>query len=217
MTLRKDLHEENRQSWNAATAAHQRHKAGAFAGFMLGAGLAADISNDSFLGTLAGWITAIAVAIVFGALAYLYYEITVLFAMAAIGFAIGTTVMVALDVTWSWLIVLVGVLTATVLAFVAIAGDMPMLILVVLSSAAGASVAIAGTLLMIGTLQLDQFSSRTASENLDLEWWWFILYAALTIAGIVVQVREIDSMRGSSRAAWAAEGGRSLRSTDELI
>jgi len=44
----------------------------------------------------------LAVAILFGLIAYLYYEVAVVLAMAAIGFALGTGLMVALGVRWSW-------------------------------------------------------------------------------------------------------------------
>lgn len=82
---------------------------GAFSGFMLGAGLVASLAGEGFLASLLGWLVGLGVAVVFGALAYLYYEISVFIAMSAIGFALGTAAMVALGVRWSWLIVLVGV------------------------------------------------------------------------------------------------------------
>ncbi len=49
-------------------------------------------------------------ALLFGLLAYLYYEVSVVLAMSAIGFALGTSLMVAIGVTWSWLIVVIGVI-----------------------------------------------------------------------------------------------------------
>ncbi|HYN32535.1 MAG TPA: DUF4203 domain-containing protein, partial [Ilumatobacteraceae bacterium] len=96
---------------------------GAFAGFMLGAGIVA--GADGFLGSALGWIVGIVLAVVFGLLAYLYYEVAVLLGMMAIGFTLGASLMVALGVTWSWLIVLSGVALAVVLAFVALAADLP--------------------------------------------------------------------------------------------
>ena len=89
---------------------------GAFAGFLLGAGIVA--GDGGFLSTALGWIVGLAVAVVFGMVAYLYYEVSVLIGMTAIGFVLGTSVMVALGVTWSWVIVLSGVVLAVVLAFV---------------------------------------------------------------------------------------------------
>ena len=75
---------------------------GGFAGFMLGAGLVDNFTDEGFLATALGWVVGIALALLFALLAYFYYEISVVIAMAAIGFTIGSTVMVALGVTWSW-------------------------------------------------------------------------------------------------------------------
>ena len=52
-------------------------------------------------------------------------------------------VLVALGVTWSWLIVLSGLALGIVLAMVAIAGNLPGILLVVLSAMAGASAGLA--------------------------------------------------------------------------
>ena len=110
---------------------------GAFAGFVLGAGLVS-VGDGEFLSTVLSWIVGLAVALVFGLIAYLYYEVAVFIGMTSIGFVLGTTVMAALGVTWSWLVILVGVITAAVLALIAIVGDMPMVLLTLLTALAGA-------------------------------------------------------------------------------
>jgi hypothetical protein len=71
---------------------------GAFSGFILGAGLVASLAGEGFLSSLLGWFVGLVVALVFGVLAYLYYEISVFIAMSAIGFSLGTAAMVALGV-----------------------------------------------------------------------------------------------------------------------
>ena len=85
------------------------------------------------------WIVGLAVALVFGLIAYLYYEVAVFIGMTSIGFVLGTGAMAFLGITWSWLVILVGVITAAVLAVVAIVGDMPMVLLTVLTALAGAT------------------------------------------------------------------------------
>src|SRR5215204_4545908 len=101
---------------------------GAFAGFVLGAGLVST-AGDEFLSTALSWIVGIAVGLVFGLIAYIYYSVAVIIGMTAIGFVLGTTLMAALGVTWSWLVILVGVVGAVMLAITAIIGDMPMVLL----------------------------------------------------------------------------------------
>jgi hypothetical protein len=184
---------------------------GGFAGFMLGAGLVDNFTDEGFLATALGWVVGIALALLFALLAYFYYEISVVIAMAAIGFTIGSTVMVALGVTWSWVIVLVGVAVGALLAVIAVVGDLPMVLLTVLTALAGAAAAVTGLMLVFGVISLTDFDSETTTQRLDDDWWWYAIYGALVIAGIIAQVRSTTSLRASMRAAWAESGGGQMR------
>jgi hypothetical protein len=174
---------------------------GAFAGFMLGAGLA---SGDSgFLAGALGWIVGIVLAVVFGLLAYLFYEVAVMIGMAAIGFALGTSLMVMLGVSWNWLIVLSGVVVALGLAFVALVGDLPMALLTVLTAFAGSSTIVAGLMLTFGVIELGDFDSAQTTKALEDDWWWYAIYFALAIAGMVMQFRDVDRRNDTLREAWS--------------
>ena len=184
---------------------------GAFAGFMFGAGLVDNFTDEGFLASALGWVVGVAVAVVFGLLAYVYYEISVVIAMAAIGFALGSTLMVALGVTWSWVIVLVGLAIGVVLAIFAVVGDLPMILLTVLSALAGASAATTGIMLIFGAISLSDFDSTATTETLNEDWWWFAIYAGLVVAGLIVQVRNTKRLAASMRAAWAESGGGQMK------
>jgi hypothetical protein len=185
---------------------------GAFAGFMLGAGI---VSGDAgFLGNALGWFVGLGLAVVFGVIAYLYYEVSVIIGMMGIGFVLGTSLMVALGVTWSWLIVLSGVVLAIVLAFVAIVGDLPMVILTVLTALAGASTIIAGLMLLVGTVDVEDFDIGDTTERVADNWWWFVIYGGLVVGGIIAQFTDVDRRSESLRQAWATGVGPSgARST----
>jgi hypothetical protein len=186
---------------------------GAFGGFMLGAGFVDAASDDGFLRTVLGWIVGIAVAFVFALIAYLYYEVSVVLAMAAVGFALGTSAMVALGVSWSWLIVLVGVVAGAALAVVAIVADLPVFLLTLLTALAGASTAVFGLMLLFGVIDTADLDSAITTERLDDDWWWYAVYAAVAIAGIVVQVRYTERLRTTLREQWIADGGREMRTS----
>jgi hypothetical protein len=173
---------------------------GAYIGFLLGAGL---VSDGDFLGTALSWVVGLAVALLFALLAYLYYAVAVILGMSAIGFVLGTSLMVALGVTWSWLIVLVGVLLAIALALVAVIGDMPMVLLTVLTALAGASTIVMGTMLLVGVLQVDDLGSGITTETLDDDWWWYALYLALAVAGMIAQFGDTAQRRATLRDAWS--------------
>ncbi len=184
---------------------------GAFAGFMLGAGLVASFANEGFLVSVLGWAVGAGVGLLFALLAYLYFEIAVFIAMGAIGFALGTSAMVVLGVTWSWLIVLVGVAVGVVLALIAIVADMPMAILTVLTAFGGANVAVVGLMLLFGVLSIADFDSTMTTQSLDDDWWWYAIYLGLAVFGMIAQLRSTASIKASLRQAWADSGGRELK------
>ena len=174
---------------------------GAFAGFLLGAGI---VSGDAgFLGNALGWFVGLGLAIVFGVIAYLFYEVSVIIGMMGIGFVLGTSSMVAFGVTWSWLILLSGVVLAVVLAFVAIVGDLPMVLLTILTALAGASTMVAGLMLLFGTVDLEEFDIGVTTEDVADNWWWFVVYGGLVVGGIIAQFTDVDRRRESLREAWA--------------
>ena len=177
---------------------------GSFTGFFLGAGLVARFADEAFLGSLLAWIVGIVVAIAFGLIAYLYYAISVVIGMAAIGFALGTTAMVALGVSWSWILVLVGIVAGVLLAILAIVGDLPMLILAVLGAFAGAGTTLVGLLLLFGVLDGPDLAEPATTQTVELGWLWTAAYVVLAITGLVIQLRSVEARRGTLREAWTA-------------
>ncbi len=184
---------------------------GAFAGFFLGAGLVAGLGGEGFLANAAAWLVGLAVAVVFGLLAYLYFEVSVALAMSAIGFVVATSILVGLGVTWNWLIILLGVAAGVVMAVVAVMGDLPMVLLSVLTALAGSSVVVAGVMLIAGTIDNAELGDRTTTQILAGNPWWYLLYVVLAVVGIVVQIRATDRMSQTMRGSWEADGGRELR------
>lgn len=175
---------------------------GAFAGFMMGAGVVAGADEVGFLRTAFGWAVGFVLALLFGALAYLYYQVAVVLAMAAIGFALGATVMVALGVTWSWAVILVGVVVGLVLAIGTLAVDLPMVLLVVLSAFGGASAIVTGIMLLVGTVGSDQFTRAQAIDQMDTSWWWYATYLGFAVVGMMAQFTFLDSLRTSAHDRW---------------
>jgi Domain of unknown function (DUF4203) len=174
---------------------------GAFAGFVLGAGIVSG-GDSEFLSTALSWIVGLAVALVFGLIAYLYYEVAVFIGMTSIGFVLGTGAMAFLGITWSWLVILVGVITAAVLAVVAIVGDMPMVLLTVLTALAGATVVTTGLMLLTGAVDIGDFDSAATTEDVNDDWWWYATYIGLAIVGAISQFRANEVREDTLRAAW---------------
>lgn len=180
---------------------------GALAGFSLGAGAVAALAGEGFLSSVLGWGAGLVVAVVFAAVAYLYYAVSVVVAMAAIGFVLGNAVMLAIRPTWSWVAVVVGAVVGAALAALALRVDLPMMLLVVLTALAGATVTTTGILLLIGAVDIADVGATDARGWGDGRWWWYALDGALAVAGVVVQVRSAEQLHTSMRAAWEAERG----------
>ena len=183
---------------------------GAFSGFLFGAGLVDQWTGDGFLTGALAWLVGLAMAVLFGLFAYLYYEVSVVLAMAAVGFVLGASLMVALNVSWSWVVVLVGMLAGIVLAVLAVVGRLPMLLLTLLTGLAGAATIVAGIMLLTGSLSADDLDSAAVVSRIEDSAGWWVLYAVLAVAGIVLQLRYLGDVRRSVRAQWAADGGREL-------
>lgn len=186
---------------------------GAFVGFFLGASLISSFTDEGFLRNLLGWLVGFGVALLFGLIAYLYYEVSVMIVMASVGFTIGTTVMVALDVTWNWLVILVGVAAGVALAMLAIIADLPTGLLIVLTALAGSSSVVLGLMLLVGRAETAEFRTEIFVQEIDGAWWWYAIYGVLAIAGIVIQIKMVSSIRASLRDAWADAGGKQLRTS----
>lgn len=172
---------------------------GAFAGFGIGAGLVATINNQVFLANALGWVVGLVLALVFAVFAYLYYAVAVILSMGSIGFALGSALATALGASDGWLVILVGLVLGIVVALLALAFNLPMMLLVFLSAAGGATVVVAGAMLITGAL--DRTDLTTATTAVRSEWWWYAVYLALFVAGLVTQARR-TAVRGRPPAAW---------------
>lgn len=177
---------------------------GAFVGFLLGAGLVAGVTDSGFGQLALSWLVGIVGAVLFGVLAYFSYQLAVIIGMASIGFTIGTSVMAALGVGSQVATVGVGVIAGILLAIIAIATDLPAVILVILTAVAGASVTLSGIMLLAGAVGLDRLSVEGVAAEMGRGWLWYVLYGVLVLLGILAQFRALGSGRRSMRQQWRA-------------
>ncbi len=178
---------------------------GFFAGFAFGAGLVAGFADEHFLGTVLGWVLGLVFAVVFAVLAYLYYYVAITIAMGAFGFAIGSGLVVALGISWSWLAVLVGVVVGLVIALASILTNMPMIVLVIFGSLAGAVGVVGGLMLLVGSLNSTDFSRGDFADTVSNSWAWALLLLALALAGVFIQASQRALMRQNIQEVWYAE------------
>ena len=167
---------------------------GAFVGLLVGAGVVASVTDQLPLSSLAGWVAGLAGAFVFAALAYTYFEVSVLLGLAAVGFTLGAALLVALGVEWSWLVVLGGAAVGALVAAIGLVGDLPMVLLTLLTALAGAQAMVVGLMLLSGVLSVSDLGRPTTTATVDDGWWW-ALSVVLVVTGVVVQLRATDRRR----------------------
>ena len=175
---------------------------GFFAGFAFGAGLFAELANESFLGTALGWVSGFVFAVIFAVLAYLYYAVAVILAMAAFGYVIGAGLIVALGIDWSWVAVLVGVVVGAIFGIVSVVGNMPMVVLAVASSIAGAVSVVAGADAAGGHPELRRLRGRQLQRRGRRRLGLVRAALVLALIGFVAQTRQRVAVRRSVNEAW---------------
>jgi hypothetical protein len=178
---------------------------GFFVGFAFGAGLVAELADERFLGTVLGWVLGLVFALIFAVLAYLFFAVAVILAMAAFGFAIGSGLVVALGIDWNWVAVLVGLAVGALVGVVSVVGNMPMIVLVVFGAFAGAVGVTAGVMLLVGSLNSADFTQGAFTDAVQDGWGWYLMVLVLAAAGIAVQAAQAVVMRRSIEEAWYAE------------
>jgi Domain of unknown function (DUF4203) len=175
---------------------------GAFVGFLLGAGLVAGVT-DSGVGQLAAsWLVGLVGAVIFGVLAYFSYQLAVIIGMAGIGFTIGTSLMAAIGAGSQAATVAVGVIAALVLAVIAVATDLPAIILVILTALAGASVTVTGVMVIAGAVGIDRLTAESVGAEMSRGWGWFVLYGVLALLGALAQFRALSGRPRPMRQQW---------------
>jgi hypothetical protein len=175
---------------------------GFFVGFALGGAIISAITDRAFLGTVLGWIVGIVIGVVFAVIAYTYYAVAVVLTMGTVGYLLGSTLMVALDIRWNWLVIAVGVVVGFVLALGAILIDLPTVVLTVVTALSGATAVIGGVMLIVNRLDLADLGDDVITSQINASWGWWLAYLVLALAGVFAQVQATENVRASVRSTW---------------
>ena len=174
---------------------------GALVGFVVGAAVVAQVAQTVLFQSQASLIGGAIGAVVCGLLAFFVYKVAMIGGLAAIGFTLGTSAMVALHVDNRAASLVAGVLAAIVLGIVAWRLDLPGLILVILTVFTGASVTTLGTMLALGKVGPTALGQASITAVFADGWGWYALYTGLVVLGFVTQWRYLK-VRKPVRAKW---------------
>ena len=186
---------------------------GFIVGFDVAVAVGRSVLHAQPLSTLTGWILAIIVGLLFAALAYAYYYVSVVVLAASVGFLLGEALVTAVAPQHGTGMLIAGVIGAVVLAAIAIALDLPKAMIVALTALGGATAAMIGALLALGRVDLATLQAGATGGSLAVirsSWWLTLLTLALALLGMAVQAGRLRAapythayaLRRGSRRPW---------------
>lgn len=163
---------------------------GFLVGFDVAVAVGRTVMHTQPLTSLTGWILAIVVGLLFAALAYAYYYVSVVVLAASVGFVLGEAIVTAVAPQPGTGTLIAGVVGAVALAVIAIALDLPKALIVALTALGGATAAVIGALLALGRVDLATLQAGATGASLAVirsSWWLTLLTLALALLGMAVQ------------------------------
>jgi len=161
---------------------------GFFAGFLITAQAIQELFGGGFLATTSSWVFGFVVGAVFAVVAYLFYYGAVVVLAASIGYEFGVGLMSGLGVNAGFLLFIVGVVVALVLAVAVVFLNLPQLFIIVLTALAGAGMILTGILLALGRVSLTELNLGLVGAFIRSSWLWSLVYLAIVAFGILVQL-----------------------------
>jgi hypothetical protein len=164
---------------------------GFFAGFWLGAAGISLFLGQGFLATVTGWVAGFILGVIGAVLSYLFYGVFVIIIAALAGAAVAAAIMTALGITSGWLIALVALFNAAVVAFLTIVFNLQKYVIILLTSLGGADLIMLAGMLLFGLVTLAdvQAGGNLLTPVFKQSWLAILAWLALTIVGFVRQVR----------------------------
>ena len=158
-------------------------------GFIVGADAMTYLFGNGFLATAGSWVVGFIVALVFAALAYLYYWFAVIWIGATAGYAFGTGIMAWLTPNLDVVAFVVGLAFAAVFALIFIVLKLPKFLAIAFTAFGGAFAAMAGIALILGRVSEAAIHNGTVGIYVkdQLSWVWVGAAVLLGIGGFVNQ------------------------------
>jgi Domain of unknown function (DUF4203) len=184
---------------------------GFFYGFGFGAHSVQALLGEAFLATITSWVVGFVIGALFAALSYLFYFFGVALIAGSLGYALGTSVMMALGMDFGFLPWLVGVIVGVVFAFGAIVLNIQKWVVIAATSLLGAGIIVGTFLFMFGGLpsaQLVQNPVRYVLQNSPL---WLFVFLVLAILGVIAQYQTTRRLEVETYDRFAEMTGSTAR------
>ena len=164
---------------------------GFFGGFWLGAAGISLFLGQGFLATVTGWGVGFIFGVIGAVLSYMFYGAFVVIVAAIAGAVIAASIMTALGITTGWIIALVALFNAAVVAVLTLVLNLQKYVIILLTSLGGADLIVLAGMLLLGVVTLAdvQTGGNLLTPVFKESWLALLVWIALTIAGFIRQVR----------------------------
>jgi hypothetical protein len=161
---------------------------GFFFGLIFGAQAMQALFGTGFFAEVTSWVVGFVVGAVFAVLSYLFYILAVAVLAGSLGYTIAVGLMMAVGFSMGPLLWIIGVVAGIALAVVTLMFNLQKWVIIIATSLLGAGV-VFGTFILMFNPQAEVVANpvKLALSQSPL---LMILFAALAIFGIVVQVRQ---------------------------
>lgn len=168
---------------------------GFFAGFISTAQAIQQLFGGGFLATVSSWVIAFVIGVLFAVMAYFFYYAAVIVLAATVGYEIGVGLMAGFGVNAGFIQFIVGLGVALALSVAVIALNLPRVFIIALTALGGASMILTGILLAFGGVTLATLNFGLVGAFVRSSWFWFLVYVAIVVVGIVAQSMVPDTYK----------------------
>lgn len=165
---------------------------GFFAGFWLGAQLAAMLLGEAFLASNTGLLSGLVLGVVFGFIAYFRFELGVALVVATFAMNLANGILQGLGYEDTGVVMgLILLAVAVLVVWALIRFKFDRYLIIVITALAGASVLVATGLLFFGGLSTAELvaAGNTLGPILRASWLWSLAWLVLAALGVIGQLR----------------------------
>lgn len=166
---------------------------GFFFGFLAGGAGVQAILGDGIFSTLTSWLVGLILGLIFAFISYFWWYAGALIAAGSTGALLGTAI-VRIFTQADWLILIFAIIGFIVGFVVALMLALPVYIVLVNTAFTGATVVVTGLLLVIDRADRSDLGYGNIIATINDSWWWTIPVAALAIAGIFSQIKNLSQV-----------------------
>jgi hypothetical protein len=164
---------------------------GFFAGLWLGAEGIALLLGEGFLATTTGWVVGFILGLVMAVLSYAFYTAGVAIVSFGFGAAFAVGLLRAIGIDSDILLLIAGGINGVVFAGLTLLLNLQKYVIIVITAIAGANAIVLAPLLLAERVSLEDLETAGSAIEPILadSWFWLVVWLAVALAGLVVQVR----------------------------